>query len=58
MPTPVGPLGPDEQDPDDPDLWDWDAPWPGRAGWPAWVRATAVVVVIAFTLLVIASFFR
>jgi hypothetical protein len=58
VPTPVGPLGPDETDPNDPDLWDWDAEFPARAGWPGWVRATAVVVALAFGLLAVASIFR
>jgi hypothetical protein len=53
MPTPVGPLGPDEIDPNDPDHWDWDAessPPPGR---PVWIRITAglgVLLLIAFVL--------
>jgi hypothetical protein len=60
MPTPVGPLGPDEIDPNDPDLWDWDPPSTAgsSARWPVWVRATAWLVVVAFGLLVVASLLR
>jgi len=58
VPTPVGPLGPDEIDPNDPDLWDWDAESPPRTGWSGWVRATALVVVVVFGLLTIVSIFR
>ncbi len=58
MPTPVGPLGPEEIDPDDPDLWDWDAEFPGRTGWPGWVRVTALLIAVVFGLLAIASLFR
>jgi hypothetical protein len=58
VPTPVGPPGPDETDPFDPELWDWDTPAGERAGWPSWVRATALIVVVTFGLLVIASYFR
>jgi hypothetical protein len=58
VPTPVGPLGPDETDPFDPDLWDWDAQSEPRAGWPSWVRATAWLVVVAFGVLAIASILR
>lgn len=58
MPTPVGPLGPDEIDPNDPDLWDWD-PAPDRAPRrSSWIRVTAWVVVVAFGLLAVASLFR
>jgi hypothetical protein len=58
VPTPVGPLGPDEFDPNDPDLWDWDAASTPRAPWSGWVRATACVIVVVFGLLAIASVFR
>jgi hypothetical protein len=58
VPTPVGPLGPDEIDPFDPDLWDWEASESPRAATSRWIRATAWVVVIAFGLLAIASLFR
>jgi hypothetical protein len=60
VPTPVGPLGPDEIDPFDPDLWDWDAETPERAprGRPSWIRVTAWIVVVAFGLLAVASLFR
>jgi hypothetical protein len=58
MPTPVGPLGPDEIDPYDPDLWDWDAASPTNGRRRSWIRATAWIVVVAFGLLAVASFFR
>ena len=59
VPTPVGPLGPDEIDPHDPDFWDWETPAASsRTRSTAWIRATVWVVVAAFALLVIASFFR
>ena len=58
VPTPVGPLGPDETDPFDPDLWDWDAETPKRGRWPGWVRVTALVVVVAFGLLRVVSLLR
>jgi hypothetical protein len=60
VPTPVGPLGPDEIDPFDPDLWDWDAatPEPARAGRPSWIRVTAWIVLVAFGLLAVASLLR
>jgi hypothetical protein len=58
MPTPVGPLGPDEIDPNDPDLWDWEAgdhrpPRPAR-----WVRATAWIIAAVFVLALIATLRR
>jgi hypothetical protein len=59
VPTPVGPLGPDEIDPDDPDLWDWEASdddSPPRQ--PRWVRITAWSIATIFAVLVIFSFFR
>jgi hypothetical protein len=58
MPTPVGPLGPDEIDPNDPDLWDWDPPSPARAGWPAWIRITAWAIAVILIVFVIAAFVR
>jgi hypothetical protein len=58
VPTPVGPLGPEEVDPYDPDLWDWDAESPSRPRWSGWIRLTACVVIVAFGLLAIASLFR
>jgi hypothetical protein len=58
MPTPVGPLGPDEFDPNDPDLWDWETSARSDRQWSGWVRVTALVVVVAFGLLVIGSYFR
>jgi hypothetical protein len=53
MPTPVGPLGPDEIDPNDPDLWDWDSYDDDdrrRPAFPMWIRFTAVVIVMLFAL--------
>jgi len=61
VPTPVGPLGPDEIDPFDPDLWDWDAaatPERERRPRPSWMRVTAWIVVVAFGLLAVASILR
>ena len=58
MPTPVGPLGPDEIDPNDPDLWDWEDRSPAGNGRAGWIRAVAIVVVVVFGLLTIASLFR
>ena len=58
MPTPVGPLGPDEIDPNDPDHWDWDAESPAPAGWPLWIRVTAGACAVILILFVIASFAR
>jgi len=56
VPTPVGPLGPDEIDPNDPDLWDWDAESPSPARWPPGVRLTALLAVVVLIVFVIASF--
>jgi hypothetical protein len=59
VPTPVGPLGPDEIDPFDPDLWDWDAAAPEHARRrPTWITVTAVIVIVAFGLLAVASILR
>ena len=59
VPTPVGPLGPGEFDPNDPDLWgDWEDAPATRSVQSAWVRAIAVLVVVAFVALTIAAFFR
>ncbi|HTD50310.1 MAG TPA: hypothetical protein VK771_06920 [Acidimicrobiia bacterium] len=58
MPTPVGPLGPDEIDPNDPDLWDWDAASPARVRSPIWVRLTALTIAVILVAFVIASFAR
>jgi hypothetical protein len=58
VPTPVGPLGPDEIDPNDPDYWDWDPETPMPLGRPPWIRVTAWVIAIALIVFVIASFSR
>ena len=58
MPTPVGPIGPDEIDPNDPDLWDWDAEAPLSTGRAPWIRVTAAVGVILLLVFVVASFSR
>jgi hypothetical protein len=58
VPTPVGPLGPDEIDPNDPDLWDWDASAPARSPQPRWIRLTALIVVFAFGLFALATLLR
>jgi hypothetical protein len=58
VPTPVGPLGPEEIDPDDPDLWDWDAASSRPVKHPTWIRMTAWAIAIMFALVVIASFLR
>jgi hypothetical protein len=58
VPTPVGPLGPEEIDPNDPDLWDWDPDpeSPSRAVWPLWIRFTALAVAGLLVVFVIAAF--
>ena len=58
VPTPVGPLGPEEIDPNDPDYWDWDTPAeaPLRLQRSPWIRITAGVAVIVLVAFVIASF--
>jgi hypothetical protein len=61
VPTPVGPLGPDEIDPNDPDLWSWEADeddGPSSGHRPRWIRVTAYVIAAVFALAVILSFFR
>jgi hypothetical protein len=58
MPTPVGPLGPDEIDPDDPDLWDWSAGDDAPKRQPRWVRITAYSIALIFALFVVLSYFR
>ncbi len=58
MPTPVGPLGPDEIDPNDPDLWDWgdDDELPRRQ--PRWIRVTAYAIAAVFALVIVLSVLR
>ncbi|HWS45469.1 MAG TPA: hypothetical protein VN636_06385 [Acidimicrobiia bacterium] len=58
MPTPVGPLGPDEIDPNDPDLWDWNArdELPRRR--PRWIRVTAWAIAGLFVIVVFVNAFR
>lgn len=58
VPTPVGPLGPEEIDPNDPDYWDWGTEAPMRLGRPPWIRITASVLAVILILFVIASFSR
>jgi hypothetical protein len=58
VPTPVGPLGPDEVDPNDPDLWDWDATDDAPRRQPRWVRVTAFTIAAIFAIFVVLSFFR
>ena len=60
MPTPVGPLGPEEIDPNDPDYWDWDtaAEAPLRLGRAPWIRVTAAVAAIVLVVFVIAASVR
>ena len=58
MPTPVGPLGPDEIDPNDPDYWDWEPDSPARLEQPRWIRVTALFIAVLLALFVIASFSR
>jgi hypothetical protein len=58
VPTPVGPLGPDEVDPNDPDLWDWEATDDEPRRQPRWIRFTAYAVAAVFALAVILSLFR
>ena len=58
MPTPVGPLGPDEIDPHDPDLWDWEPAYESPRRQPRWIRITAYAIAAVFALAVILSLFR
>ncbi len=60
MPTPVGPLGPDEIDPHDPDLWDWSGDDDGyrRPRQPAWIRITAWIVGVLVVLALLAATLR
>jgi hypothetical protein len=58
VPSPVGPLGPDEIDPNDPDLWDWEACDDSPRRQPLWIRVTAWTIAIIFVAFVIASFVR
>jgi hypothetical protein len=58
VPTPVGPLGPEEIDPNDPDYWDWDAQAPLSVGRPPWIRFTALAIAVILVLFVIAEFSR
>jgi len=58
MPTPVGPLGPDEVDPNDPDLWDWSAPDDSLPRHAGWIRVTAWAIAGVFALIAIATLLR
>jgi len=58
VPTPVGPLGPEEIDPNDPDYWDWDAHTPLAVGRPPWIRFTALAIAVILVLFFIAEFSR
>ena len=58
MPTPVGPLGPDEIDPHDPDLWDWDAEDDSPRRQPRWIRLTAWFIATVFVFAVVVSLLR
>ena len=58
MPTPVGPLGPDEFDHNDPDLWDWDPEPDVPVTRPAWLRVTAWIIAFVLAIVVIAAVFR
>jgi len=58
MPTPVGPLGPDETDPNDPDLWDWEAGDETPKRQSRWIRVTAYSIAAVFAIVVILSFLR
>jgi len=58
MPTPVGPLGPDEIDPNDPDLWTWDADDDRPSRQPRWIRVTAYGIAAVFALVFILSILR
>jgi len=58
VPTPVGPLGPDEIDPNDPDLWDWNTGDESPRPQPLWIRVTAWTIAGVFTLVVIVSLLR
>jgi hypothetical protein len=58
VPTPVGPLGPDEIDPNDPDLWDWEPADDAPRQRPRWIRITAYAIAAIFALAVVLSLFR
>jgi hypothetical protein len=60
MPTPVGPLGPDEIDPNDPDLWDWSGDYDddSRPRTAPWIRVTAWVIAVVLAIALIASLLR
>jgi hypothetical protein len=58
VPTPVGPLGPDEIDPNDPDLWDWEGRDEPLRRHPRWIRVTAYVIAGVFALFVVLSLVR
>jgi hypothetical protein len=61
MPTPVGPLGPDEIDPNDPDLWDWSGDYDDDDARPRqapWIRITAWVIAIVLAIALVASLLR
>jgi len=58
VPTPVGPLGPDEIDPNDPDLWDWNAEDGSPRRRPRWIRLTAWCIAAVFAFAVVVSLLR
>jgi hypothetical protein len=58
MPTPVGPLGPDEVDPNDPDLWDWEPVDEPSRRQPRWIRFTAWSIAAIFAVVVIINVIR
>jgi hypothetical protein len=58
VPTPVGPLGPDEFDPNDPDLWDWNVDDDAPRRQPRWIRITAWSIAAMFVVVIVVSVLR
>jgi hypothetical protein len=58
VPTPVGPLGPDEIDPNDPDLWDWEGNDEAPRRQPLWIRVTAYAIAAVFALVIVLTVLR
>jgi hypothetical protein len=58
VPTPVGPLGPDEYDPNDPDLWDWSAEEESPRRRSRYLRVIAWLIAAVFALVVVINVVR